>query len=521
MSGPLDALAAALGPGAVLRDRESCALVSEDISGPGAALVAAVIRPGSAEEAARAIAAARAAGLSVLPRGGGMSYTAGYRPEAPGAVSLDLTGLSRVVEIDAEGGAVTVEAGCTWAALHEALAEAGLRTPFFGPLSGIAATVGGTLSQNGAFFGSAAHGYAAEAVLGLEIADGTGALHRIGAWGAGRDAALPRFGPDLLGPFLGECGALGVKTKAVLRAIPAPPAPGFASFAFETPEAVLAAMAALRGIPHLAETWAFDVEAHRSLARTGFSVLEAAGMAADLAGRSGSVMGAIRNLAQAATMRRAVLSDLPWSLHMVIEPPLAGLAAPVAEAAAAACLDAGGRAIPDTIPRVTRSRPFRTIKALIGPDGERWLPCHAVFPAARAGAGLGAVSEVLARHEGGMTREGIRVSTLLAAAGGEIIVEPQLFWPDALSGFQRAHAPAAQVSAHEGAAARPEARALAHALRREMSEAMAAAGGGHLQIGRSYRYAPDISDGMKAMLRALKRALDPDGILNPGVLGLG
>jgi FAD/FMN-containing dehydrogenase len=53
-----------------------------------------------------------------------------------------------------------------------------------------------------------------------------------------------------------------------------------------------------------------------------------------------------------------------------------------------------------------------------------------------------------------------------------------------------------------------------------MGEAMAAAGGSHLQIGRHYRYIDDLPAGSKAMLRTLKRLFDPEGIINPGVLGL-
>ncbi|MEM9048854.1 MAG: FAD-binding oxidoreductase [Pseudomonadota bacterium] len=514
MAGSLAGLQDALPAGRVDTDPALCAQRSEDVSGTGTA-VSAVIRPETAQEVATAIAAARAAGFAILPRGGGMSYSRGYLAEDPGALSLDLTGLDRVLEIDAAGRCVTVEAGVTWAALDAALAGTGLRTPYFGPLSGLAATIGGTLSQNGAFFGATAHGYAADATLGLEIADGCGVLHRIGAWGARRDRALPRFGPDLLGPFLGDCGALGIKTKAVLRLIPRPPAPLFASFAFDSDKGVLDAMLALRDIPHLAELWAFDREAHRNLARSGFSVLEAAGMAADLAGGAGSVLGAMRTLASAATMRRAVLSDLPWSLHAVIEPPLAELQPALAEAVKAAATAAGGRPIPDTLPRVTRARPFRSIKALIGPNGERWLPCHGVFPAGRAADGLAAIRAICPEPS-----EDMRVSLLLAAVGDEVIVEPQLFWVDALSGFQRSYAAPAQSAPHLAAGARPELRASALALRKDLVAAMATAGAAHLQIGRSYRYGSDLDPGMATVMKALKTALDPDTVLNPGVLGL-
>ena len=110
-----------------------------------------------------------------------MSYSRGYLPDRPGALMLDMADISRIRRIDPLGRTVTVEAGCTWATLWETLAENGFRTPFFGPLSGIQATVGGALSQNAMFFGSAAHGYAGDQVLGVEVIDGGGDIRRFGA----------------------------------------------------------------------------------------------------------------------------------------------------------------------------------------------------------------------------------------------------------------------------------------------------------------------------------------------------
>lgn len=514
------AFATLLGPEMVETDPNACALASEDISGAARAAVAAVLRPQTAQAVADAVALARRQGVSVHPRGGGMSYSAGYLPASEASVALDLRDLDEIIDIDTTGRCVTVEAGCTWAALYEALAQRGLRTPYFGPLSGLVATIGGTMSQNGAFFGSGSAGYAADSVLGLEIVDGTGALHRIGAWGSGRFPSLPRFGPDLLGLFLGDCGAFGIKTKVILRLVDMPPAAHFASFAFQEKSALLRAMQAAQDIPHLSELWAFDIETHRNLSQSGFSVLEAVEIAGGIASGSGSIVGKARNLLNAATLRRAVLTDLPWSLHAVVEAPLAELREPAERALHAACVDAGGQAIPDTIPRVTRVKPFRTIKALIGPRGERWLPCHGLSPAGEAGVALDAVEAVLDRNRSQMDSAGIRASVLLAAVGSEIIVEPQLFWRDALSPFQSAHAPSAQSEPFKTAPDRPEARAQAQRLREELTSALSDVGCAHLQIGRHYPYFQLLPEGQRTILKALKDVLDPDGILNPGVLGL-
>jgi FAD/FMN-containing dehydrogenase len=516
----LAAFDALLGGGRVVRDEHACALASEDISGAAPVNVVAVVQPPSVQVLAETIALAFRQGTAVHPRGGGMSYSAGYLPQSKASIALDLRNLDQVIYIDETARNVVVEAGCTWATLHTALAERGLRATYFGPLSGIAATIGGTISQNGAFFGSGVAGYAVDSVLGLEIVDGTGTIHRIGAWGAGRSPSLPHFGPDLIGPFLGDCGALGVKTKIVLRLVPTPPPPRFASFAFQDSGSLVRAMQEAQDIPHLAELWAFDLTTHRNLARSGFSVLEAAEIVGGIVTGSRSLIGKARDLVNAATLRRTVLTDLPWSLHAVIEPPLAELADPVEAALHAACSDAGGKAIPDTIPRVTRAKPFRTIKALIGPDGERWLPCHGICPVGQVAAALKAVNTVLDCNRSQIEAQGIRVSLLLAAVGAEIIVEPQLFWNDALSPFQRAHAPTSQSAPHDGAPERPQARAEALRVRKKLTVALSEAGCAHLQIGRHYSYIDEISPGQRAMLQSLKATLDPGGILNPGVLGM-
>ena len=68
---------------------------------------------------------------------------------------------------NSRNAAVVVEAGVTWRALKEALDAKGVRTPYFGPMSGSHATVGGGMSQGAIFHGSARYGCSADVVLGL------------------------------------------------------------------------------------------------------------------------------------------------------------------------------------------------------------------------------------------------------------------------------------------------------------------------------------------------------------------
>ena len=129
---------------------------------------------------------------------------------------------------------VTVEAGVTWRQIHEALRPHGLRLPCFGTFSGAAARVGGGLSSGALFFGTARYGTVADSLLGLEVALADGTLLRTGqaAFRGVRKPAYRTYGPDLTGPFVHDCGALGIKTKATFRVIRAPAATGYASYAF-------------------------------------------------------------------------------------------------------------------------------------------------------------------------------------------------------------------------------------------------------------------------------------------------
>ncbi len=161
-------LAEVLGAAHVLTGDEDRAFYCQDIYSTGQP-AAMVVRPGSRDQLAWAVGLATAAGYSVIPRGGATSYTGGFLPDRPESVMVDCGRLDRVVEVDAGNMYVTVEAGCTWKTLYESLEPRGLRTPFWGPLSGRMATVGGSLSQNAVLWGSARHGVSAESVLGLEV----------------------------------------------------------------------------------------------------------------------------------------------------------------------------------------------------------------------------------------------------------------------------------------------------------------------------------------------------------------
>lgn len=210
----------------------------------------------------------------------------------------------------------------------------------------------------------------------------------------------------------------------------------FASFAFPDGAAMIRAMAALQGTPGLGEVFAFDEGVHQNLAATGFTVLETVGIASDLIGTTGSWSDRLGGLLRTARVGRALLNEIPWSLHVSIDGTQTQAEEARAEAAQrVAAFD--GEAIPDVIPRVTRAKPFRPIKALVTPLGERWLPAHGLVKAQEAAPLLAALQSVLETSAGDREPHHMRAGFLVALLGSRITIEPQLYWPDALSAYTR------------------------------------------------------------------------------------
>lgn len=245
----------AMGDEAVLRDAASRRYYANDLFWQPGMLPEAIVLPATPQQAAEAIGLACEAGAPVVPRGGAMSYTKGCLPAVRGAIVVDATGLTRILEINPVDAYVTVEAGCTWAALDAALDGTGWRAAFWGPLSGRLATIGGALSQDGAFYGSAMFGGAGDNVIGLSVVLADGSLVRTGSAARRNTAPFTRDGgPDMTGVFVGDNGALGFKVAATLRLTPRPFAVGCLSFGFTSLADMARAqveMAALQGISEI------------------------------------------------------------------------------------------------------------------------------------------------------------------------------------------------------------------------------------------------------------------------------
>lgn len=174
----------------------------------------AVVRPRTRDEVVTTLRWSMEHGIGVVPYGAGTGVCGGALPVS-GAVTLDLKGLNRIGELDEVSGTVTVEPGVTGQSLEDHLAHRGWTLGHF-PSSIHASTIGGFLAVRSAGQASAFYGKLEDTVVGLEVvlADGTVVTY----------APRPQSaaGPDLVRLFLGGEGTTGIITSATLRIWPRP-----------------------------------------------------------------------------------------------------------------------------------------------------------------------------------------------------------------------------------------------------------------------------------------------------------
>lgn len=513
----LDDLRRHAGGSHVLTDEASLALAAHDAHETGMPPLA-VVRAQSAQALAACVRAVTSSGYAVAPRGGGLSYTAGYVPVQAKTVSFDLSSLNRIVDISAEDMTITVEAGVTWKQINDAVRPLGLRLPFFGTFSGKGASVGGGLSHGALFFGSNRYGSAAEMVLGLDIVCADGTLLRTGqgALKAGSKPFLRSFGPDLTGLFVHDGGTLGIKSRATLRLITAPAHEDYASFAFPRIEDASAALSAIAREDIAEDVYTLDP------ASTDHLDLSAADMMRSASAVARSAKGAahaIKSLASMATAGKRFIPKGHFSLHVTA----AGRNQAAVDADLQRARDiahkAGGSEVAATIPRVARADLFANLNGIIGPKGRRWAALNAKVAHSDAGRLIKAFDDLVAPHRAAMAQAGVTITRLGSALSNHCFsFEPVFHWQDSWLPIHRAVADPAHLRGFNEPAANPEGRALVDVLRKETVHLFRDLGAASNQIGRMYPYFTALEEQPANLLLTLKRYLDRQGLMNPGVL---
>ena len=179
----------------------------------------AVVRPGSSAEVAEVVAICAGASVPIVPQGGNTGLVAGSIPDDSGRqIVLSLTRLNRVRAIDPDNLTVTVEAGCVLQNLQQACEQAGLLFPLSLAAEG-SCTIGGNLGSNAGGTQVVRYGNARELCLGLEVVTAQGEL-----WQDLSGLRKDNTGYDLRDLFIGSEGTLGVITAATMKLYPMPAA---------------------------------------------------------------------------------------------------------------------------------------------------------------------------------------------------------------------------------------------------------------------------------------------------------
>ncbi|MFI5015512.1 MAG: FAD-binding oxidoreductase [Hyphomicrobiales bacterium] len=213
----LDQIAAIVGRRYVLTDAADQAGYLDELRGLYHGRALAVVRPGKTQEVGELLALASRTKTPVVPQGGNTGLVGGQVPDASGdAILLSLKRLDRVREVDALSNTMTVEAGLTLLKAQEA-AEAADRLFPLSLASEGSCTIGGNLSTNAGGVAVLAYGTARDLVLGLEVVLADGRVMN-GLSKLRKD----NTGYDLRNLFVGAEGTLGIITAAVLKLFPRP-----------------------------------------------------------------------------------------------------------------------------------------------------------------------------------------------------------------------------------------------------------------------------------------------------------
>ena len=508
----LSALSNAVGAAALITGDDELRYYSQDVFSNGPAPLA-VFRPDGTDMLARGIATATAAGVAIIPRGGGMSYTSGYLADAPGALLIDTGAMNRILEINEADMTVTVEAGCTWDKLHRALKPKGLRALAWGTLSGINATVGGGMSQNGVFWG-ASGGTIVDAALGFEVVLADGSLVSTGS------RFFRPFGPDITGLFAADCGALGVKATITLKLVRDGTAFAYGSFAFPDAAAFFGAMSEVAREGLASESFGFAPYLQSQRMKRDSHAKDAKSLV-NMKKAQGSVLKALKEGAKVVAAGRSFLDDVPFSLHLIAEGRHQSAVDADMKAIEAIAVRHGGKAIENTIPKILRANPFPPVNSMVGPEGERWVPVHGFLPHSRLVEGWNRIQALFEDNRGDMEAQGVAAGAMLAAVSrSTCLIEPVFFWPDALEDIHCRSLEPDHLARLGRFPANAESRAVVDRLRAGIIRIFRGLEATHLQVARTYPLEEASDPYAWGMLKALKQAVDPRGLMNPGSLGL-
>ncbi|HXF67865.1 MAG TPA: FAD-binding oxidoreductase [Burkholderiales bacterium] len=237
----IERLAAAVGPRGLITEPRDMEPYLVDWRGHYRGAAPAVVRPASTEEVSAVVRICAETGTGIVPQGGNTGMCGAATPSpAGGEIVLSLARMNRVLELDALNDTITVQAGCVLAAIQQAAAAAGRFFPLSLGAEG-SCQIGGNLATNAGGVNVLRYGNARDQVLGLEVVLPDGRV-----WNGLKGLRKDNTGYDLKHLFIGSEGTLGVITAAVLKLHPLPRSRVTALAAVASPAAAVELLALVR-----------------------------------------------------------------------------------------------------------------------------------------------------------------------------------------------------------------------------------------------------------------------------------
>lgn len=497
------------------------ALFSQDIWAKGDT-ADFVISPETTEQLSEAVRLVARGKIRLNPRGGGMSYTQGYTPTCDKTGILDFSRMDKIVEINADDMYVTVQAGCTWKTLYDALMPLGLRTPFWGPLSGYSSTIGGGLSQNNAFFGAGTYGTSTESVTAMTVVLADGTIVRTGTAGNKVSKAFYRhYGPDLTGLFMGDAGALAYKAEATFRLIPMPKAESSASYEFDARDDWAAAQVEMGRLGLACELFGFDPNLQAVRMKRASLTADVKSLANVITKQKGGLLKGLKEGAKVALSGRSYMDDVAYSVHFIVEGHSDAEVQAKIETLKEIAETHGGKAIENSIPKIMRANPFGPLNNILGPQGERWVPIHGIVA---MGDGVQCLADIEALFVSMQDKfDTFKITTgylLTTLSTNGFLVEPVFIWPEEIWPIHEQTVEPGVLKRIKRFESNPAATDFVKEARQGILDIFTNYGAAHFQIGRTYPYRENRDAAAWEMLDGIKSLLDPHRLINSGALGL-
>ena len=515
----INALKAAIGKDYILIDQESLSFYSMDVYRSIETPIA-IIQPGSLEELQEAVRISTGLDIAVITRGGGASYTDAYLPSTSKSVVIDTSRLNKIIEINEEDMFITVEPGVTWAEMATALSEKNLRTPFWGPFSGLKATVGGSTSQNSVSMGTSRYGGSPESILCYNIVLANGEVLKTGSSAMEKSSPFFRhYGPDLTGLFSGDAGSLGIKASITLRLIKLPSHSLTCSFGFKNYDDMSQAMAAAAREESVSSNWGLDPKLQQG--QLGSTSIRDAFKAAFAVLRTArNPFEAILQLGKMAIAGKRFLTGFDYSAHFVVEGhSTTEVKSKLAQTRKA--VSPFGTEIANTIPTVLGAMPFMPLYPILGPQGERWVPMHGLLSFSKMQEMHQRLMDLYREKKGEMEECSVYAGAMyMTYSTHSFLYEVALYWEDDRTIYHKLYLDKDYLDMLPTYPENKKGRALVAELRASIQDIYSDLGAVHFQVGKSYPYQKGRQPLAAETLRAIKQSVDPKNLMNPGALGL-